>query len=143
MTGVQTCALPIWGRRNIVGFYTGQDTGSKTAVFLVTRTGEIWSDHSATVNLFDDYPDHEVMRAGRYGMQAAAGEVLSHEAAEHFYRYKDILEERRVIKWNEDTDGKPFLNHKNALLLAWDGLYQQGRAIEALEQKLLAIEGAR
>ena len=124
---------------NVLGVFT--DTGSgKRAIMFVDEDGDIHVDGSTTLTAFDDVPDALVANAARTGVRAASGMPMTSEAARHLREYKELLEERDVIHWNDDTDGVPFINLKAGLLFAWDGLYQAHLQRQELSDQVGALQ---
>ena len=112
--------------------------GADRTVFIVDEDGDLHVDGSTTLTAFDDLPDALVARAARAGL-SPEDSPLRQEAAEYLKQFKSVLEERDVIRWNEDSDGVPFINLKAGLLFAWDGLYQAYQERRILDNKIVGI----
>ena len=103
-----------------------------TVTWLQKGNGAIHQTTDAHTAL-DDYPDFAVGRAGRQvvakGNLEGAGRFVDPKLA-------DILEERDIIHFNRETDGRAFVNTLEATFFAWDMGFQLGEWINEITKVL-------
>jgi hypothetical protein len=122
---------------NLVSFRNG--SASVKTVVLIKGDGDIYTNGGSTsLTTFDDYDDLKLVRAADLG---AAG-MLDETHAQWLRYNKADLEAARLVEFNDDTDGVPFINTTRMQKLHSGALWQAAQRIERLEARITELEEA-
>jgi hypothetical protein len=112
--------------------HTGAST-STTHIF--DENGDITVDGSSTIATYDDYDDVGLLTGLRASLKP-----YGHELRERFSDWmqyaKPILEEAKIVTYNDDTDGVPFISLKGLHMLEIDAIRQLNEKINVLAKEL-------
>jgi hypothetical protein len=122
---------------NLVSIRNG--SASVKTVVLIKGDGDIYNNGgSTTMTTFDDYDDMHLVRAADLG---AAG-MLDETHAQWLKYNKADLEAARLVEFNDDTDGVPFINTTRMQKLHSGAIWQAAQRIERLEARIQELEEA-
>lgn len=118
---------------------TIENNGSTRVIF--DAEGDSYQDGTGW-NAFDHVPDVAVCDAVDKTLDARIRDPLREATAEWLSENERMLEDLRIVYFNRDTDGRPFVNKSRLLMLHNGAIRQQQRAIETVVSDVQGIMAA-
>jgi hypothetical protein len=120
-------------------FCVRNGAASVKTIFIIKGDGDVYNNGGSTaMTTFDDYDDLQLVRAADLG---AAG-MLDETHAKWLKYNKADLEAARLVEFNDDTDGVPFINTTRMQKLHSGAIWQTAQRIERLEARVKELEEA-
>jgi hypothetical protein len=111
------------------------------ATHVFKANGDSYEDGTGWT-AYDDEDDHALIDAIDHVLDPSL-RSMREDAADWLAENETALERLRIVTFNRDTDGRPFVNKSRLAMLHNGALRLAVRRIVELEQRLTALEAAR
>lgn len=125
-----TSTTTMGANSNLVAFYTGVDT----VRFIFDADGDSHEDGTGWT-AYDDYDDVALLQA----LDHSLDKRLNAQAGAWLQENKAALQAARIVTFNDDTDGVPFINKSRLGMLLVGAVRQMAARVDELEGRLLAL----
>ncbi len=125
-----TSTTTMGANSNLVAFYTGVDT----VRFIFDADGDSHEDGTGWT-AYDDYDDVALLQA----LDHSLDKRLNAQAGAWLMENKAALQAARIVTFNDDTDGVPFINKSRLGMLLVGAVRQMAARVDELEGRLLAL----